>query len=100
MPLSSSSIWERFWSAYAEQTRFIIRRIVHLYEKTESVRAEFAPTPYLSCLVRGCAEKALDVTQGGPELSFVTIEEGPYVHDLEKMIGKRIERRSVHARSR
>jgi ATP-dependent RNA helicase RhlE len=31
----------------------------------------------------------------GDAISFVAIEDGPYVHELEKMIGKRIERRSV-----
>ncbi|MBK5260242.1 MAG: DEAD/DEAH box helicase [Thermoanaerobaculia bacterium] len=31
----------------------------------------------------------------GDAISFVTIEDGPYVHDLEKMIGKKIERRNV-----
>ena len=46
---------------------------MELYEKSESVRARFLPTPYLSCLVRGCAEKGLDVTQGGAQLGFVTI---------------------------
>jgi ATP-dependent RNA helicase RhlE len=31
----------------------------------------------------------------GDAISFITIEDGPYVHDLEKMIGRRIERRSI-----
>ncbi len=31
----------------------------------------------------------------GDAISFVTLEDGPYVRDLEKMIGKRIERRHV-----
>ena len=44
--------------------------IVELYEQSEAVRAQFCPTPYLSCLVSGCAEKGLDVTQGGAELSL------------------------------
>ena len=66
--------WEDFWQAYVTQTRFIIKKIVEVYEKSESIRADFAPTPYLSCLVKGCAENGKDVTQGGAQLSFVTIE--------------------------
>jgi len=66
--------WERFWAAYALQTRYIVKRCVDLYELGEQVRAEFSPTPYVSCLVRGCADKALDITRGGPEINFVTVE--------------------------
>jgi formate C-acetyltransferase len=61
--------WEQFWKSYAEQTRFSIKRCAELYEKSESIRARFCPTPYLSCLVKGCAEKDLDITEGGAELS-------------------------------
>ena len=61
-------------AALAEQMAHIIQRTVDLYELSESTRAAFAPTPYLSCLVRGCAEQAKDVTQGGAELGFVTLE--------------------------
>ncbi len=66
--------WEQFWQAYSEQTRFIIQKSVEVYEKSETIRALYFPTPYLSCLVRGCAEKGLDINQGGAELNFVTIE--------------------------
>jgi formate C-acetyltransferase len=45
-----------------------------LYNETDEVRARFAPTPFLSCLVRGCAERGRDVTGGGPQLRFVTVE--------------------------
>ena len=68
------STWDEFWNAYVIHTKNIIRRCVEVYEASERIRAEFCPTPYLSCLVGGCAEKALDITQGGAELSFVTIE--------------------------
>jgi formate C-acetyltransferase len=66
--------WEQFWKAYAEQIRFSVKRCAELYEKSESIRARFCPTPYLSCLVKGCAEKGLDITEGGAELSFTTLE--------------------------
>lgn len=66
--------WEEFWNSYLTQTRFIIKKIVALYERSEALRAQFSPTPYLSCLVKGCAEQGMDVTQGGAELSYTTIE--------------------------
>ena len=78
--------FEQFWEAYAEQTRFITKRIADLYESSESVRARFAPTPYLSCLVRGCAAKGLDVTQGGAEINFVTVEGVTYATTVDSLL--------------
>jgi formate C-acetyltransferase len=78
--------WEQFWQAYAAQTRAIIRRIVELYEQSESLRARFAPTPYLSCLVKGCAQKGLDITQGGAELGYVTIEAVTYATTVDSLL--------------
>ena len=78
--------WEQFWEAYATQTRYIIQKIVDLYEMTESIRAEFSPTPYTSCLVKGCAERGLDVTQGGAELGFVTIEAVTYATTVDSLL--------------
>jgi formate C-acetyltransferase len=57
-----------------------------LYERTEAVRARFSPTPYLSCLVRGCAEKGLDITQGGAELSYTTIEAVTYATTVDSLL--------------
>jgi len=79
-------IWEQFWDAYTVQTRHIIQRIVELYERTEALRAEFAPTPYVSCLVKGCAEKGLDITQGGAELGYVTIEAVTYATTVDSLL--------------
>lgn len=78
--------WEEFWNAYATQTRFIIQKIVELFERTEDVLARFSPTPYVSCLVRGCAEKGLDITQGGPELFFATIEAVTYATTVDSLL--------------
>jgi formate C-acetyltransferase len=78
--------WEQFWQAYAAQTRHIIRRIVELYEQSETIRAKYAPTPYLSCLVKGCAQKGLDVTQGGAELGYVTIEAVTYATTVDSLL--------------
>ena len=78
--------WDQFWSAYAEQTCFIVDRIVRLFEQTEEVVARFSPTPYLSCLVRGCAEKGLDVTEGGAELFYGTIEAVTYATTVDSLL--------------
>lgn len=78
--------FEDFWNAYAQQTKSILRRSVDLYEKSESVRARFFPTPYLSCLVKGCAEKGKDVNQGGAELEFVTIEAVTYATTVDSLL--------------
>ena len=78
--------WEQFWQAYAAQTRSIIRRIVALYEQSESLRARFAPTPYVSCMVKGCAQKGLDITEGGAELGYVTIEAVTYATTVDSLL--------------
>jgi len=78
--------WEQFWEAYAAQTRAIIRRIVELYEQSEAIRACFAPTPYVSCLVKGCAQKGLDITEGGAELGYVTIEAVTYATTVDSLL--------------
>jgi len=78
--------WEEFWRAYVEQTRHIVRRCVALYDLGESVRAEFSPTPYLSCLVRGCAEQGRDITQGGAELSFTTVEAVTFATTVDSLL--------------
>ncbi|HQH99764.1 MAG TPA: pyruvate formate lyase family protein [Deltaproteobacteria bacterium] len=78
--------WDEFWEAYARQTRYIIERCVDLYEKSESIRAKFVPTPYVSCLVKGCADKALDITQGGAELSFTTIEGVTFATTVDSLL--------------
>jgi formate C-acetyltransferase len=78
--------WEEFWEAYEAQTRFIVSHIVELYERSESVRARYFPTPYLSCMVKGCVERGLDVTQGGAELGFVTIEAVTFATTVDSLL--------------
>ena len=84
--LKDLDTWDKFWNAYKEQTKYIVRRIVDLYELTESIRAKYCPTPYLSCLVRGCAEKGLDITQGGSELRFTTVEGVTFATTVDSLL--------------
>jgi formate C-acetyltransferase len=81
--------WEEFWQAYAAQTQHILLRIVELYERSESIRARFAPTPYVSCLVRGCARQGLDITEGGAELGYVTVEAVTYATTVDSLLAIR-----------
>ena len=83
---SSFKTWEDFWRAYEIQTRYIIQKCVDLYEISESIRARFFPTPYLSCLVKGCAEKAKDITQGGAKISFSTLEAVTYATTVDSLL--------------
>ncbi len=78
--------WEAFWNAYVIQTEFIVKQIVDLYERSEEIRARFSPTPYLSCLVHGCAEQGLDVTEGGAELSYTTVEAVTYGTTVDSLL--------------
>jgi len=82
----SFKTWNEFLNAYEKQTKHIVERCVNLYEVSESIRAKFAPTPYLSCLVKGCAEKGLDITQGGAEISFTTIEAVTYATTVDSLL--------------
>lgn len=84
--LKTLDSWDKFWNAYLVQTSFIIRKMVDVYEKSESLRAEFSPTPYLSTLVKGCGEKAVDVTSGGAELNFITIEAVTYATTVDSLL--------------
>ncbi len=78
--------WREFWKAFEIQTGFIIRECVALYECSESIRKAYFNTPYLSCLVKGCAEKALDITQGGAEISHTTLEAVTYATTVDSLL--------------
>ena len=78
--------WNEFWDAYARQTKAIIKRAADLYDRTDRIRAQFFRTPYLSCLVRGCADKAIDINEGGPELNFVTLEAVTFATTVDSLL--------------
>ena len=78
--------WDDFWQVYCQQTRSIIKRSVDLYELSESLRARYFSTPYLSCIVKGCAETGRDINEGGAELGFVTIEAVTYATTVDSLL--------------
>jgi len=81
--------FEQFYQAFEIQIKGIIQRCVDLYEESESIRAEYFPTPYLSCMVKGCAEKGLDVTQGGAEIALSTIEGVTFATTVDSLMAIR-----------
>lgn len=83
---SAFTSWEQFWQAYAAQTRHIVKRSVDVYERSEEIRARFFQTPYLSCLVKGCAESGKDINEGGAEIGFVTIEGVTYATTVDSLL--------------
>ncbi|MDD5747920.1 MAG: pyruvate formate lyase family protein [Actinomycetota bacterium] len=66
--------WEEFKSAFEKQLRSLLAKFIDFYNLADGIRAEFEPTPYLSTLVDGCAEKGKDVTNAGAVHNFVTVE--------------------------
>ncbi|MFA5587038.1 MAG: pyruvate formate lyase family protein [Saccharofermentanales bacterium] len=84
--LSQLDTWDRFFDAYVEQTRFMVKKMVDTYEMSESIRAVYHPTPYLSLLVKGCIEQGLDVTQGGAELSYTTMEGVTFATTVDSLL--------------
>jgi formate C-acetyltransferase len=80
------SSWEQFWKAYETQTAYIIQKCADLYEMSESIRAGYFRTPYLSCLVKGCAEKGIDVTQGGAEINLTTLEAVTFATTVDSLL--------------
>jgi formate C-acetyltransferase len=78
--------FDEFYNAFLEQVKFIIGEIAALYNDGVALRAEFLPTPYLSCLVKGCAESGLDVTAGGAEIKFATIEGVTFATTVDSLL--------------
>ena len=78
--------FDEFWQAYARQTAYIVNKCADVYEASEAVRAEYLPTPYLSCLVKGCAEKGLDITRGGAEINLTTLEAVTFATTVDSLL--------------
>jgi formate C-acetyltransferase len=78
--------FDEFYAAFKAQTQYIIRRIVDLYNVGDALRTKYLPTPYLSCLVKGCAESGKDVTQGGAEIKFVTVEGVTFASTVDSLL--------------
>ncbi|HOX28809.1 MAG TPA: pyruvate formate lyase family protein, partial [bacterium] len=72
-PLSFAS-YDDFKRAFDAQLDAITDAIIEAAELADETRAKFEPTPYLSVLVDGCSANGRDVTEGGAEHNFITVE--------------------------
>ena len=66
--------YEEFEKAYFEQLDQCMGKTLESASKADEIRAKYEPTPYLSTLIEGCAEKGKDVRNGGPIYNFITVE--------------------------
>jgi len=66
--------WREFREAFETQLRALLDRMLSISDEADRVRSQYEPTPYLSALIGGCADKGKDVTQGGPWHNFITVE--------------------------
>jgi formate C-acetyltransferase len=53
---------------------------------TDRIRATYTPTPYLSCLVNGCAESGKDINDGGAQIKLVTVEAVTYATTVDSLL--------------
>jgi formate C-acetyltransferase len=72
-PLSFTSFAD-FNNAVKAQLDAIVKLMVDAGNKADTVRAKYQPTPYLSALMDGCAERGLDINEGGTDWNFNTME--------------------------
>ena len=66
--------WQEFHAAFEKQLKALLDHMLSISDEADRIRSEFEPTPYLSTLVGGCAERGRDVTQGGARHSYITVE--------------------------
>ena len=66
--------YEEFEQAYFTQLKKCIEKTLKLASEADAIRSKWEPVPYLSALVDGCAEKGMDVRQGGAKYNFITVE--------------------------
>ncbi|MBW1870554.1 MAG: hypothetical protein JRJ19_00725 [Deltaproteobacteria bacterium] len=71
---TSFESFDQFYSAFCRQLERMLNRIVAANNLADSIRASYAPTPFLSLLVDGCAQSGKDITAGGARYNFITVE--------------------------
>jgi len=84
--LSDMKSFDDFYDAVKQQTAYIVKKSVDQFEKSEYNRSKFGNTPYLSTLVKGTVKSHKDVTEGGAELAFVTIEGVTFATTVDSLL--------------
>lgn len=70
----SFNTYDDFVHAVKVQLDTLVDLLVEVGNEADTLRAKYQPTPYLSALMDGCAEKGKDINQGGTIWNFNTIE--------------------------
>lgn len=63
-----------FYEAFKRQLDAICDAMCDVAALADEIRARFEPTPYLSVLVDGCMKNGKDITEGGAEHNYITVE--------------------------
>ena len=66
--------FDEFYAAFRTQLAQMLDRLIEVNNRADSIRARYAPTPFLSLLVGGCARNGRDITSGGAEHNYLTVE--------------------------
>jgi len=66
--------FDQFFAAFQTQLKAIMEMLIEANNIADSGRARFEPTPYVSALVDGCLENGVDITAGGAQHNYLTIE--------------------------
>jgi formate C-acetyltransferase len=66
--------YDEFLNAVKLQLAEIVRLLTTAGSMADTLRAKYQPTPYLSALMDGCAERGKDVNEGGTDWNFNTVE--------------------------
>jgi len=66
--------FDQFFDAFKAQLRAILELLIAANDIADTGRARFEPTPYVSALVDGCLESGKDITAGGAQYNFITVE--------------------------
>lgn len=82
----SFKTFDEFYSAFEKQMSHIVKKNFEFFNQLDNRRAKYLPEPYLSCLVKGCADKGKDLEEGGAELSFSTIEGVSFATTVDSLL--------------
>jgi pyruvate formate-lyase/glycerol dehydratase family glycyl radical enzyme len=66
--------FDQFMAAFKKQLSSILGQLIETYNISDTWRALYQPTVYLSTLMDGCEKKGRDVNQGGTEHNYITVE--------------------------
>ncbi|HWR11363.1 MAG TPA: formate C-acetyltransferase/glycerol dehydratase family glycyl radical enzyme [Rectinemataceae bacterium] len=66
--------YEQLEDAFRRQMDHFVERMIKACDFVDRLHAELLPSPFLSSVIDGCAEKALDVTAGGARYNLSGIQ--------------------------